>query len=308
MIEISNLTKTLGMKRAISDLSFCIEHQECVGLLGSSGAGKTTLLNLMAGVMKPTTGHIKIERFNIGSHPVQAKKQIGYQLDKGLCHCTLSVNGFLNFIASVHGFRGAEHRRRVDMAASRLALWPVFDYPINTLSFGLKRKVAIAQAILHDPRVLLLDEPTAGLTPTQQLKLMTLIRSLAEEMAVIVTSRHGDELANLCTRALVLADGHLVADAPLAQLQRNSRHSQAITLACDTPLDLLALAVLPGVAGIEENRLAPGTVTVLAMPGHAIYPPINALIASRGWNITAVSLEPGRLSDVVNHLSQGSPL
>ena len=308
MIEISNLTKTLGKKRAINDLSLRVKHNECVGLLGGSGAGKTTLLNLIAGVIQPTTGHVKVQGFNTRTHPLQAKKQIGYQLETSLCHRTMSVSSFLNFIASLHGFRGAEKRSRVDLAASRLALWPVLDYPIDTLPIGLKRKVAIAQAILHGPSALLLDEPTAGLAPHQQLKLSTLIRSLAEEMAVIVTSRHGDELAQFCTRAVVLAGGHLVADAPLTQLQRSSRHSQAITLACDAPLDLLALAVLPGVAGIEENRHAPGTVTVLAMPGHAIYPPINTLIASRGWKITAVSLEPGRLSDVVNHLSQGTPL
>lgn len=308
MIEISNLTKNLGKKRIISDLSFRVKHQECVGLLGGSGAGKTTLLNLIAGVIKPTTGDINIQEFNTRLHPLQAKKRIGYQRETALCHPTMSVNSLLNFIASLRGLRGAEKRRRVDLAASRLALWPILDYPIDTLPMGLKRKVAIAQAILHDPDVLLLDDPTAGLAPAQQLKLIALIRSLTEEMAVIVTSRQGDELATLCTRALVLAGGHLVADAPFVQLQRTSRHSQAITLACDAPLDLLALAVLPGVAGIEENRHAPGTVTVLALPGHTIYPPINALIANRGWNMTAVNLEPGRLGDVVDHLSQGTPL
>lgn len=162
----------------------------------------------------------------------------------------------------------------------------------------------MAQALLHSPSLLLLDEPTEGLCPDQRLKFRALIESLSEEMTIIIASRHYQELADICTRALVMAGGRLVADASLPDLQRSSRHFQAVTLAADTPLDLLALAVLPGVAGIEEDRHAPGKVTVLAMPGHCIFSAINALITHRGWNITSMNLEPGRLNDVVHHLSQ----
>jgi len=216
----------------------------------------------------------------------------------------MPVKNMLNFIAAIRGLSGMEKRSQVAQVAARLELLPVLDCPINVLSLGLKRRVAMAQALLHSPSLLLLDEPTEGLCPDQRLKFRALIQSLSEEMTIIIASRHYQDLADICTRALVIAGGRLVGDASLSDLQRSSRHFQAVTLAADAPLDLLALAVLPGVAGIEEDRHAPGKVTVLAMPGHSIFPSINALITHRGWNITSMNLEPGRLNDVVHHLSQ----
>lgn len=233
---------------------------------------------------------------------------MGYQLSRDLGHPTMSVKTFLELIAAIRGFHGAEKRARLEQSVARLELFPVLNAPLDALSIDWKRKVAIAQAILHGPPLLLLDEPTEGLAPDQKQTFRALIQSLTQEMTVIIASRHCDELSELCTRALVIADGRLVADTPLPDLQRSSRHFQAVTLAAETPLDLLALAVLPGVAGIEEHRRAPGTVTVLAMPGHTIYPHINTLIASRRWKINVLNLEPGRLNDVVHHLSQETPL
>ena len=303
MIEISNLTKQLGKKSVITNLSFCAQRQECVALLGESGAGKTALLSLIAGAIKPTSGQITIQGFSTQTHSLQAKKVVGYQLQDGLNHQRMSVRHMLNFIAAIRGLSGVEKRSRVEQVVTRLELLPVLNCPIDVLPLGLKRRVAMAQALLHSPSLLLLDEPTEGLCPDQRLKFRALIQSLTEEMTIIIASRRYQELADTCTRALVIAGGRLVADASLADLQRSSRHFQAVTLAADTPLDLLALAVLPGVAGIEEDRHAPGKVTVLAMPGHSIFPSINALITHRGWNITSMNLEPGRLNDVVHHLS-----
>ena len=215
----------------------------------------------------------------------------------------MPVASFLNLIATFRRFCGAEKRKRLDRITMQLELSAVLNEPLNALPMGVQRKVALAQALLHDPRVLLLDEPSEGLSPYQQGKIHALIQSLAEEMTVIIATRDCDALSGVCTRALVIGGGRLLADTPMPELQRSSRYYRAVTLAADTPLDLLALAVLPGVAGIEEDRRSPGTVTVLAMPGHAIYPPISALIAKRGWQITALNLEPGRLNDVVHHLS-----
>ncbi|PHN21798.1 ABC transporter ATP-binding protein [Pseudomonas sp. ICMP 460] len=304
MLEISSLTKHSGKKTVITDLSFCAQRKECIGVFGEDGAGKTTLLNLISGLVKPSSGRITVEGFDTQTHALYARKAIGYQLQGGLNHHTMSVSGVLSFIAAIRGFSGAEKRKRVNRAAARLELLPVLNCPVDTLSVGLKRKLAIAQAILHSPRLLLLDEPAEGLAPGQLLKFRTLIQSLSDEMTIIIASRHCDALSSICTRALVIARGQLMADTQLSDLQRNSRHYRAVTLAAESPLDLLALAVLPGVAGIEEDRHTPGTVTVLAMPGRAIYPHINALIASRKWNITSLNLEPGRLNEVVQLLSQ----
>ena len=308
MIEIINLTKHLNNKKIISDFSFSANKQECLGLFGENPTVKTALLDVISGSTTPSSGYINIQGFNTKTHPFKAKKLVGYQLHRCVSHPTMSVKEFLDYIAAIRGLRGTEKRAQVEYAATRLELLPVLNAPLEALSMGLRRKVAIAQAILHTPALLLLDEPTEGLAPDQKHTFRSLIQSLMQEMTVIIASRHCDELSELCTRALVIAGDRLVADASMPDLQRDSRHFQAVTLTADAPLDLLALAVLPGVAGIEEHRHAPGTVTVLPMPGHTIYPHINTLIANRRWKINSLSLEPGRLSDVVHSLSREAPL
>ncbi|WP_348748587.1 ABC transporter ATP-binding protein [Pseudomonas rhodesiae] len=307
MIEISNLTKTLNKKNIISDFSFNARQKECLGLFGEGPDVKTMLLNLLSGSTQPTGGHININGINMQSHPHEARQVIGYQRYKDLNHPTMSVKAFLNYIAAIHGYCGAEKRDRVEQAVTRLELYPTLNAPLDALCVYAKRKVSVAQAILHTPALLLLDEPTAGLAADQALLLKALIRSLTQETTIIIASRNSEELAEFCTRGLLIVGNRLVADTPMLDLQRNSRHFQAVTLSADTPLDLLALAVLPGVAGIEEHRHAPGTVTVLAMPGHAIYPHVHTLIANRRWKINALNLEPGRMNDVVQQLSQERP-
>lgn len=307
MIEITNLTKKTGRAIAIDNLTFSAHPRECLGLFGNDGAGKSTLLKLLSGAIPATSGTMKIYDTDISIHPIKAKKIIGYQPESALGHGSMKVKNFLGYMAEIRGFHGLEKRKMVDRTITRLELWRVLDSPITALPPGLRRKVALAQAILHTPKLLLLDEPTEGLDPLQKQKIGTLIQSLSEDMTVIVASRNPEEFACICRRALVLAEGRLLADTPIAELQRSSRHYQAITLAADTPLDLLALAVLPGVAGIEEDRHAHGSVTVLAMPGQIIYPHVNALVANRRWKINTLSLEPGRLSDVIHHLSQEVP-
>ena len=307
MIEIKNLTKKTGRAIAIDNLTFSARPQECLGLFGHDGAGKSTLLKLLSGATPATSGTMKIYDTDISNHPIKAKKVIGYQPESALGHGNMKVKSFLGYMAEVRGFHGQEKRKMVDRTITRLELWRVLDSPITALPPGLRRKVALAQAILHTPKLLLLDEPTEGLDPLQKQKIGALIQSLTEDMTVIIASRNPEEFSCICQRALVLVEGRLLADAPVTELQRSSRHYQAITLAADTPLDLLALAVLPGVAGIEEDRHAHGSVTVLAMPGQIIYPHVNALVANRRWKINTLSLEPGRLSDVIHHLSQEMP-
>ncbi len=308
MIEISHLSKYQGKRNIITDVSFSATHQECLGLFGEDAIAKTTLLDLIAGSVPSSSGHVTIQGFNTRTQAFKARQCMGYQLDQALGHSRMSVREFLHFIAALRGLHGAEKRARVEQVVARLELGRVFNAPLDALSIGLKRKVGIAQAILHRPALLLLNEPTTGLEPSQKHSFRSLVHSLTQEMTVIIASRHSEELSELCSRALVLADGRLVADAPVSELQRNSRHHQAVTLSSESPLDLLALAVLPGVAGIEEHHQAPGTVTVLAMPGHAIHPHINALVANRRWKINSLNLEPGRVSDVVHHISREATL
>lgn len=304
MIEITSLTKKIGKNNLVRDISFSAHHRECLGLVGNHGAGKTTIIKMISGATAPTSGRIQIFSNDIALTALQAKTVVGYQPELPMSHGKMSVKGFLGFIAEIRGFRGAQKHKMIDRAVARLELWQILKCPVEGLPTGLKRRVAIAQAILHDPDLLLLDEPTEGLGADQKQKIRLLIKSLNDEMTIIVASRTPEELTGICDRAVVIADGRLVADTSLRDMQLSSRHYQAVTLAADVPLDLLALAVLPGVAGIEEDRETPGTVTVLAMPGQTIYSHIAALIANRRWKINALKLEPGRLDEVVHHMSR----
>lgn len=307
MIEISNLTKKHGKNNVIHDFSFSAKRQECLGLFGTDATAKTTLFKIIAGSTHPSIGHVNILGFDTQKQVRHACQTVGYQ-PATFCHPSLSVSSLLSFIAALRGFRGAEKRKRLDKAVARLELSPLLKYPMSALPSGLKRKVAFAQAILHDPAVLLLDEPYEGLASHQYNKISALIQSLTEEMTVIIASRDCEALVHTCTRGLIVEGGRLLADIPIPDLLRSSRHFQAVTMTSESALDLLALAVLPGVAGIEEDHHHPDTVTVLAMPGHSIFPSISALIAKRHWQVNSLKLEPGRLSDVVHHLSQETPL
>jgi len=304
MIEIKNLTKRLGRNNIIIDLSFNVQPKDCIGLVCHDNVVKSTLIKILSGSIPPSTGHIKIGGIDIVAEPLGAKYITGYQPQSLVVHRTMTVSGFLCFIAAIRGFSGLEKRKRIDRVVARLELSHTLKCPIEMLSKELKRKLALAQAILHSPELLLLDEPTEGLEPDQKNNIALLIKSLNEEMTVVIASGCTKELTSICNRALVIANGRLLADLPIVELQCKSRHYQAITLTAESALDLLALAVLPGVAGIEEDRHAPGTVTILAMPGQTIYRHVNALIANRGWKINSLSLELGRLDDVVHHLSQ----
>ncbi len=307
MIEISSLTKIYGKKTVISDFSFSAKRQECLGLFGADATAKTTLFKIITGSTHPSSGHVNILGFDTQKQVRQVCQTVGYQ-PVTFGHPTLSVSSLLSFVAALRGFRGTEKRKRLDKAVARLELFPLLKYPVNELPSGLKHKVAIAQAILHDPAILLLDEPYEGLASHQYNKISALIQSLTEEMTVIIATRDCDALVHTCTRGLVVGGGRLLEDASITHLLRSSRHFQAVTLTSESAMDLLALAVLPGVAGIEEDHHHPNTVTMLAMPGYSIFPAISALIAKRNWQVNSLKLEPGRLNDVVHRLSQEAPL
>ena len=216
----------------------------------------------------------------------------------------MTVRGFLEFIAEVRGFRGAEKKLRVQRAVEQVELEKVLEQSIETLSKGFKRRVGLAQAILHDPRVLILDEPTDGLDPNQKHQVRQLIQGLARDKIVIISTHILEEVTALCTRAVVIAQGRLLADGTPLELESRSRYHQAVTLVADEALDQAALAALPGVAGVEENARE-HSLSVLAQPGEVIFPQVNALIAERGWKVRELNVERGRLDEVFRTLTRG---
>ncbi|WP_395504788.1 ABC transporter ATP-binding protein [Ectopseudomonas hydrolytica] len=304
MIDIRNLTKRFAQHTAVDDLSFQVQPGEVLGFLGPNGAGKSTTMKMLTGFLAPTSGTASILGCDIQTQTLEAQRQIGYLPEGAPCYGDMTVRGFLDFIAEVRGFRGAEKKQRVQRAVEQVELEKVLEQSIETLSKGFKRRVGLAQAILHDPRVLILDEPTDGLDPNQKHQVRQLIQGLARDKIVIISTHILEEVTALCTRAVVIAQGRLLADGTPLELESRSRYHQAVTLVADEALDQAALATLPGVAGVEENARE-HSLSVLAQPGAVIFPQVNALIAERGWKVKELNVERGRLDEVFRTLTRG---
>lgn len=304
MIDIRNLTKRFAQHTAVDDLSFQVQPGEVLGFLGPNGAGKSTTMKMLTGFLAPTSGTASILGCDIQTQTLEAQRQIGYLPEGAPCYGDMTVRGFLDFIAEVRGFRGAEKKLRVQRAVEQVELEKVLEQSIETLSKGFKRRVGLAQAILHDPRVLILDEPTDGLDPNQKHQVRQLIQGLARDKIVIISTHILEEVTALCTRAVVIAQGRLLADGTPLELESRSRYHQAVTLVADEALDQAALAALLGVAGVEENARE-HSLSVLAQPGAVIFPQVNALIAERGWKVRELNVERGRLDEVFRTLTRG---
>ncbi|WJN58398.1 ATP-binding cassette domain-containing protein [Pseudomonas sp. SO81] len=303
MIEIKNLTKRFAQHTAVDGLSFQVQQGEVLGFLGPNGAGKSTTMKMLTGFLAPTSGTASILGFDIQRDTLKAQQQIGYLPEGAPCYGDMTVRGFLEFIAEVRGYRGAEKKQRVLRAVAQVELDKVLEQSIETLSKGFKRRVGLAQAILHDPKVLILDEPTDGLDPNQKHQVRQLIQSLAKDKIVIISTHILEEVSAVCTRAVVIAAGKVVADGTPLELESRSRYHQAVTLVAEGDLDRQALAALPGVIAVEDN--AEGSLTLVAAPGQVIFPQINELIRQRGWQVTELDVERGRLDEVFRSLTRG---
>ncbi|WP_137885091.1 ABC transporter ATP-binding protein [Pseudomonas sp. 2FE] len=309
MIEIKNLTKRFAQrsavgKLAVDNLSFRVHEGEVLGFLGPNGAGKSTTMKMLTGFLTPTSGTASILGFDIQTQTLKAQQQIGYLPEGAPCYGDMTVKGFLEFIAEVRGFRGAAKQQRVASAVTQVELEQVLKQSIDTLSKGFKRRVGLAQAILHDPKVLILDEPTDGLDPNQKHQVRGLIQNLAKDKIVIISTHILEEVTAVCTRAVVIAQGKLLADGTPFELESRSRYHQAVTLVGAEALDQAALAALPGVAGVEVNDLE-HSLTVLAQPGQVIFPQVNTLLSQRGWAVKELNVERGRLDEVFRTLTRG---
>ncbi|HKM36939.1 MAG TPA: ABC transporter ATP-binding protein [Thiopseudomonas sp.] len=304
MIKVAHLTKRFVQQVAVDDLSFTIEPGEVVGFLGPNGAGKSTTMKMLTGFLRPCEGHVSICGFDIAKQTLQAQRQIGYLPEGAPCYGDMTVGDFLVFIAQIRGYRGQELKQRVARALDLVELEPVIEQNIETLSKGFKRRVGLAQAVLHDPKVLILDEPTDGLDPNQKHQVRKLIKSLAVDRIVIISTHILEEVSALCTRAMVISRGRLLVDETPYELQSRSRYHQAVTILAEQPLHRGLLLALPGVAGLEDNPLD-GSITVLAKAGQVIFPAVNQLIHAQGWQVRELEVERGRLDEVFRRLTRG---
>ncbi len=301
MIEARHLHRRFGPIHAVDDVSFTVARGEVLGFLGPNGAGKSTTMKLLTGFLAPSSGTATVCGADIVEAPIAAKRHIGYLPEGAPAYFDMTPASFLRFIARIRGFGGEEARRHVALAVERTALQAVMAQPIETLSKGFKRRVGLAQALLHDPDVLILDEPTDGLDPNQKHEVRTLINALAPHKAIIISTHLLEEVDAVCTRAVIIAAGHIVADGTPGELKAHSRHHNAVrlSLAGDGIDAASALLRLPGVGAVEEVDDEDGrALMIFPRDGGAILGPVTDLVRTAGWPVTSLRLERGRLDEV----------
>ena len=212
MIEINNLTKRYGALLAVDDISFSVAPGEVLGFLGPNGAGKSTTMKLITGFLAPTSGSVRVCGHDVDSEALAAKSCMGYLPEGAPSYGEMTVRAFLEFIASVRGLKDAQRKARLDDVIERLQLQGVLEQVIETLSKGYRRRVGLAQALVHDPRVLILDEPTDGLDPNQKHEVRNLINGMAKDKIIVISTHILEEVDAVCNRAIIIANGKLLAD------------------------------------------------------------------------------------------------
>jgi ABC-2 type transport system ATP-binding protein len=307
MLEIRHLVKSFGPLVAVDDVSFTVPQGEVLGFLGPNGAGKSTTMKMITGFLAPTAGTAVICGHDITTHPIAAKKHIGYLPEGAPAYPDMTPADFLDFIAHIRGFSGSEAIRRIGRVVEMIRIADVMQQPIETLSKGYKRRVGVAQALLHDPDVVILDEPTDGLDPNQKYEMRKIIMTMRPQKAIIISTHLLEEVEAVCSRAIIIAHGRVLADGTPVELGQRSRHHNAVRLSIAGGKDgniLAELAALPGVAGVEPVDDAAGEgLIVFPRDGRPIVGEIADLARNRGWTITGLQVERGRLDDVFREIT-----
>ena len=308
MISIRNLVKQFGPFTAVDDISFDVAKGEVLGFLGPNGAGKSTTMKMITGFLSPTSGTISVCGYDVEEQAQDARRSIGYVPEGAPAYSDMTPIEFLLFIAQVRGLSGEEARKAVDRAADRTALANVLYQPIETLSKGFKRRVGLAQAILHDPPVLIMDEPTDGLDPNQKHAVRGLISEMAQEKAIIISTHILEEVEAVCSRAMIIDRGKIVADGTPAELTAKSKHHNAVTIALpeslgEAPSDVLKK--IDGVSSVSVLKDANGQnrFTVFPSDGVLLIDKVTQQATSSGWDVRALYAEEGRLDEVFRTLT-----
>ena len=299
MIEIANLTKKFDQFTAINDLNFNVQEGEVLGFLGPNGAGKSTTMKVITGFLSPTAGTVTIDGFDISANPMEAKALIGYLPEGAPCYGDMTTQGFLNFIAQIRGYRGEQIVTRVQHVIEEVELQSVCQQTIDTLSKGFKRRVGLAQAIMHNPKVLILDEPTDGLDPNQKHHVRELIKNLAQDKIVIISTHILEEVTAVCTRAIIIAEGRIVADGTPTELEAKSKYHHAVSVKLTDDHDLAVdLAGIPEIGEVEKDSEDQLSYTILTKNGQPIFTKVSEVAHAKQWPVTEFHVNRGELEDV----------
>lgn len=308
MIEIDRLCKRFGAIIAVDDVSFSVARGEVLGFLGPNGAGKSTAMKIVAGFLTPDSGRAAVCGLDVAEHPIEIKRRLGYMPEGAPSYNEMTPVTFLGFIASVRGFSGKEKRRAVDRAAEMTRLGEVLNQPIETLSRGYKRRVGLAQALLHDPEVLILDEPTDGLDPNQKHEMRTLIRDMAPDKAILISTHILEEVGAVCSRAVIIARGRIVADGTPEELEARSPNHNAVFISAPAQTLRTLAPILRELDSVGEVAVGDNSLCARPREGVEIYDEIQVLVRQRNMLVSEIRLERGQLDDVFRAVTTGGAL
>ncbi len=313
MISVKNLSKSFGEKVAVNHVTFQVQKGEVLGFLGPNGAGKSTTMRMIVGFTTPTSGSIHIDGLDIQEHPLPARRKIGYLPEHAPAYADMTVQEFLAFAAELRGLHGAQRRSAVGRAIETCFLESVRHQSIDTLSKGYRHRTCLAQSIIHDPEILILDEPTDGLDPNQKHEIRTLIRDMRETKCVIFSTHILEEVEAACTRAVIIDRGQIVANGTPAELKARDPLAGSVLLTVagqDGAKLLTSLAAMEGRPAVEKvgEDLTSVTVRVLRNDradhrGEALSGRVLEHARQAAWKVTEVRIEEGRLDNVFRRIT-----
>jgi ABC-2 type transport system ATP-binding protein len=299
MIRIENLVKTFGAKRAVDGVSFSVERGEVLGFLGPNGAGKSTTMRMVTGFMPPTSGRVTIGGHDVAESPIAAKRLVGYLPENAASYPDMTVRGFLEFAAELRGLKGTQKKQAVARVVERCFLESVLRQSIDTLSKGYKHRTCLAQALIHDPEVLIMDEPTDGLDPNQKHEVRNLIRELGRNKAIVFSTHILEEVDAACTRAIIIDRGRIVANGTPEELRAMSDLAGAVTLSAHgaTEEKLSTLGRVENLNGafrvFPRDKSKAGDLAAQVVE----------LVSREGWKVEGMFSERGELDEVFRRIT-----
>lgn len=303
MIKVDRLTKTFGPIRAVSDVSFSVNRGEILGFLGPNGAGKTTTMRMLCGIFPPTSGHAVVAGFDVAASPMEVRKRIGYLPEQIPLYPELTVAEYLDFVTSVWGFNRDQKSKAIGDVLDRCGLYEVENARLGRLSRGYRQRVGLAQALVHDPEVLILDEPTVGLDPKQIREIREFIKSMRGSKTIILSTHILPEVSMTCDQVVIIDQGKLVAEGTPESLGQSAKSGTEIEVEVAGPSEEISsvLGSLPGAEGVKLLSNGNGGLCKFAIAlenNHDIRPEIARVIVEKNWGLFQMSLRTLTLEDV----------
>jgi ABC-2 type transport system ATP-binding protein len=303
-IQVKNLTKEYNQQRAVNQISLIVQPGEIVGFLGPNGAGKSTTMKIATGYLPPTDGTVEVNGFDVQTNPMDVRKSVGYLPEHNPLYLDLYVKEFLRFSGSLHGLRSDELSKRISETIELVGLGGEQHKRVSQLSKGYRQRVGLAQALLHNPPVLILDEPTTGLDPNQLAEIRQVIRDAGRNKTVLFSTHIMQEVEAVCDRVVIINRGQIVADSPLSQL-RNSSTSNAIVVVAEFEHDLAQPAILSAIQGVDSiESLGKGQYRIKAGPTVDLRAAIFRLAADQNLTLVGLRQQENSLEGIFKELTK----